>query len=368
MVRVTWLGVALATVLSSLWPVRSEDLALCGWDEVHALRITGTNRTTLWRWSATNSDLPDWCKPLFATTDECKPCPGGRVLITSSGGPSLNGAVVLIRPGSSNVLFYARAPNAHSADLLPSNRVAVALSYHTNGNRLAIFNLHTPDVELFSVPLTGAHGVVWDESREVLWALADSYLREYRLQDWNTQPQLRLVSHLGLPDGGGHDLYPIPNSPEMTVATGSRCWLFNRDTRSFTKHPLLGETASVKSISVHRTTGRLVYVQGDGPWWSEWLRFLAPASTLHFPGAQLYKARWLPPEPPRLSIFRSGSNTAIIQWPSPSIEFILEESAHFSSANWEATGEPIQDDGVNRFITIQPPTGQRFYRLAEALP
>jgi hypothetical protein len=368
MVRVTVASVSLAALLLSVWQVRSQDLALCGWDEVHALRISGTNVATLWRWSATNSDLPAWCKPLFATTDECKPCPGGRMLITSSGGPTLNGAVTLVQPKTSNVLFYARAPNAHSADLLPLNRVAVALSYHTNGNRLAVFNLHTPDVELFSVPLTGAHGVVWDERRESLWALADSYIREYRLQDWDTQPQLQVVSHVALPDGGGHDLYPVPNSPEMTVATGLHCWLFNRDTRTFRKHPLLGETASVKGISVHRSTGQLVYVRGAGPWWSEWLRFLTPDSTLHFPGARLYKARWLPPEAPRLSIFASSTNTTVNQWPSPSSEFVLQESTSLSSTDWVAPSELIQDNSVNKFITIHPPTGQRFYRLAEASP
>src|ERR1041385_1472795 len=159
-----------ALVLLSL-PARSQDLVTCGWDEGCAWRITGTNAAMLWKWTAPITNLPEWCKPLFSTTSECKPCPGGNVLVTSSGGPSLDGAVALINPETSNALFYARVPNAHSADLLPADRVAVALSYHTNGNRLAVFNLAQPDVELFSVNLFGAHGVMWDEQRQVLWGV-----------------------------------------------------------------------------------------------------------------------------------------------------------------------------------------------------
>lgn len=356
-------------LLTAVSLVRAGDLITCGWDEVRGLRINDTNATLLWTWKATNSNLPESFKGLFPTTSDCKPCPGGRVLVTSSGGNALDGAVALVAPTTSNVFFYARAANAHSADLLPSNRVAVALSYQTNGNRLVIYDLATNDVERISVPLWGAHGVVWDEQRQILWGLSDSFIAGYKLTNWNSQPDLVQVSWTGLLDGGGHDLYAVPNSPYLTVTTADHCWFFNRDTRVFTEHPLLRDTPNVKSTSMDIVSGRTVYVTADGPWWSEHLRFLAPSNTLDFPGDHFYKARWISPEvPPQLSIRRTVTNTTVISWPASWTGFNVQQALSPGTTNWAAPTEPIGNDGTNKFIIADPPGAQRFYRLLKILP
>lgn len=332
------------------------------------MRIVDTNATTLWSWRATNSNLPDSLKGLFMTTSDCKPVAGGNVLITSSGGNTYSGAVALVNPLSSNVLFYAVATNAHSADLLPSNRVAVALSYQTNGNRLVIYDLATNDVELLSVPLWGAHGVVWDEPRQILWGLSDSFIAGYKLTNWSSNPALVQVSWTGLLDGGGHDMYPVPDSPYLMVPTALHCWYFHRDTRYFTKHPILGDVPSIKGTCVHPISGRTVYVTADGPWWSEHLRFLSPSNTLDFPGDHLYKARWIPPEvPPQLSISHTGTNTMMISWPSTWTNYSLQQNTA-PDTRWVAPAEPVGDDGTNRFIIANPSAVVRFYRLFNASP
>lgn len=340
-------------------PAHSEDILTCGWNEVRALQINETNTRTLWTWAAINSSLPESFKPLFGSTSECKPIPGGKVLITSS-----IGAVALVDRASSNVLFYARVPMAHSAEMLPSNRVVVASAFETNGNRLVVFNLGVPDVELFSVPLGGAHGVVWDEQRQILWGLSGSALAEYKLTNWNSNPGLVQVSSLSLPDGDGHDLYPVPNSPYLVVTTALHCWLFNRDTRVFTKHPLLGDIAAVKSISVHPTSGRIVYVQADGTWWSEHLRFLSPSNTFDFPGDHFYKARWIPPEvSPQLSILQSSGNMVRVSWASTWTNYSLQQNTTYNATNWAAPAEPVSDDGTNKFILVNPSKARSLYRL-----
>ena len=367
--------IGLAAVLFATVSANSQDLIVCGGDEVYALRIMGTNVTPLWEWTATNSNLPEWCKPLFATTDECKPCSNRKVLVTSSGGLSLNGAVALVDPlasSASNVLFYARAPNAHSADLLPSNRVAVALSYQTNGNRLAIYDLAQSDVELFSVNLHGAHGVVWDDARQVLWAMGENFLYTYELQNWDSLPQLKLISTRSLPETGGHDMFPVPDSPEMTISTGWHCWLFNRDTGTFAPHPLLADTVGVKCITVRPFTSEIVYVQAEIQWWAERLRFLLPQKTIHFPGGQIYKARWIPPESlpppgPQISIFRTSTNTTVVHWPSTATGFELQQNPDPGvTSSWEPSAEPIEDDGTKKFLILNSSAGQRFYRLIKS--
>lgn len=274
------------------------ELVACGWDEVFLLRFDGAATSTpqrLWTWRAKGRpDLHPDFHGLFNTTDECKPFDGGsKILITSSGG-----AVALVDRSRDRVLFYGRAPNAHSADLLPRGRIAVAASHHRTdkGDRLILFDQEKPNQELWSEELPWGHGVVWDEARRVLWALADEDIRVFELRDWDaTAPKLQRVALIPLPEGGGHDFTAVSGTPYIALSTANRVWLFDRDSRRFTPHPHLADKAKVKSISHHPTTGRISYVQAEGEnWWAERIHFLKPAGFLHVTGEHFYKARWNP--------------------------------------------------------------------------
>ncbi|HXK61582.1 MAG TPA: DUF6528 family protein [Acidobacteriota bacterium] len=277
----------------------SQELIVCGWDEVFVLEFrSGQEPKKIWSWrAAESSDLPDEFKSLFRTTDECKPVANGaELLITSSGG-----GVALIDYREKRVLFYGRAANAHSADALPNGRIAVAASRDPQGrgDRLVIFDRSRSDEPLWTEELPSGHGVVWDDKRQLLWALADADLRIYELRDWQTtEPKLKRVSTVVLPEDGGHDLYPVPGTSLFTVTTANHCWIFDRDARTFVLHPNLGQLKSVKSISIHPETRQLVYVQAEEPnWWAERLHFLNPDKTLHTAGEHFYKARWkIPPQ------------------------------------------------------------------------
>ena len=273
-----------------------QQLIVCGWDEVYILDLADRDDSgprKVWSWRAAGrDDLPEAYHSLFNTTDECKPFDEGRkILITSSGG-----AVAYVDRDSDRVLFYGRAANAHSADLLPAGRVAVAASHSQDGkgDRLIIFDQDQPEVELWSEELPWGHGAVWDEGRQVLWALSDDDLRVFELRSWDTDaPGLERVATVRLPERGGHDLYPVPGTPYLAFSTNRHCWLFDRDTREVLLHPDLGELAHVKSISQHPATGQRVHLMGEGGhWWSENLYFTKPADTLHVPGEHFYKARW----------------------------------------------------------------------------
>lgn len=273
------------------------ELLVCGWDEVFALDFSqpqddGAPRKR-WSWKAHGrKDLPEPLWGRFGTTDECKPFDGGRkVLVTSSGG-----ATAYINRVSDTVEFYATGPNAHSAEVLPGGRIAVALSIDSygKGDRLVLYDTARPDDPILSEELLGGHGVVWDAKREMLWALSSGEIRVFALDAWESRtPRLRKLHTIPMPERGGHEMYPVPSSPDLFITTARHAWLFNRDTREFRPHPELGSLANVKCISRHPLTGQTAYIHAEGPeWWTQSIRFLSPQATYHVPGEHFYKVRW----------------------------------------------------------------------------
>lgn len=275
----------------------ARELVVCGWDEVVVLDVSAETEEPpkkIWSWRARErGDLPLEYKTLFDTTAECKPFDrASKVLITSSGG-----AVALVDRIEDRVLFYARAANAHSADLLPGGRIAVAASHDRagKGDRLILFEQEQSERELWSGELPWGHGVIWDRERQRLWALADADIRVYELRDWNsTQPRLHRITTIPLPEAGGHNLSAVPGSSMLAVSTTNRCWLFDRDTKRFRPHPQLDDRAHVKSISYHPADSQIAFVQAEGQnWWAERIHFLNPPRTLHVADEHFYKARWV---------------------------------------------------------------------------
>ena len=49
--------------------------------------------------------------------------------------------------------------------------------------------------------------------------------------------------------------------------------------------------------------------------------------------------------------------------PSPFTDFTLQQNSGLNLSNWGAAPQSVTDNGTNRFIIVNPPTGNRFYRL-----
>ena len=286
-----WMACCLAINTPS---AEADELILCGWDEVFVLGTNGSGgfaTNKVWSWKATDNDgLPEHLRDKFRTTDECKPVEDGRkILIVSSGG-----GIALVERSTKKALFYAFIGNAHSAEILPNNRVVVAGSRHAQGNCLAVFDLNQSEKILYSEALDSGHGVVWDEPRRLLWALGYDQLKALRLKDWETaQPKLETVDTYPLPDKSGHDLRPVPQTEDLVVTTGRNVFLFDRKQKTFRPHPDLGGKIDIKNVTIHPRTGQIAYVQADGPnWWADGVRMLKPTGEIRLPGERLYKARW----------------------------------------------------------------------------
>jgi len=68
------------------------------------------------------------------------------------------------------------------------------------------------------------------------------------------------------------------------------------------------------------------------------------------------------PDAPPLTI-TSSNNVVIVSWPSPSTGFSLQQNNQFNTTNWVTPTETVTDNGTIKFITVDPPMGNRFYRL-----
>ena len=70
------------------------------------------------------------------------------------------------------------------------------------------------------------------------------------------------------------------------------------------------------------------------------------------------------PGAPLLSILRTATNTVAVFWPSPSAGWLLQQNTNgVNSVNWSNVTAAIQDDGTIKTLIVNPPTGNRSYRL-----
>lgn len=291
--------VLLASSAAAAQDGQTATLLMCGGAEVLdvIVRFDGDAATVLSRtdWRADRSTgMPPALVPAFRTTDDCKPIDGGaRILVTSS-----SSGVAIVERDSGDTLFHASVPNAHSAEVLPNDRLVVAASDAPDGDRLVVFDRKGGPTPRLSVPLDSAHGVVWVEAERTLWALGRSELQAYELVTWDTpRPSLKLRETFALPSDGGHDLSAAPGADTLIVTTNREVLAFDRRDRRFGPFEPLASHAAVKSVNIDPGTGRIVFIQADRPeWWSHTVRFIKGPATLTLPD-RLYKARWAPQDP-----------------------------------------------------------------------
>lgn len=66
---------------------------------------------------------------------------------------------------------------------------------------------------------------------------------------------------------------------------------------------------------------------------------------------------------PQLSIARTETNTVVVSWPSPSTGYNLEVNSDLATTDWGTPLEGVTDNGAIKYIIVNPPPGNRFYRL-----
>ncbi len=67
--------------------------------------------------------------------------------------------------------------------------------------------------------------------------------------------------------------------------------------------------------------------------------------------------------PPSLTITPTSTNTVLISWLAPSTDFTLQQNTDLSTTNWVPPFETVNSNSWIKYIIVNPPSGNRFYRL-----
>ena len=268
-------------------------IALCGDDRVMIVDMAKSNDTVVnvvWDWKTAElvGQLSNAQVKALYPTDECKIVDKGRkLLITSS-----RNAVLLLDIATKHADFFASAPMAHSAEILPNNRIAVALSTNVNGNALEIFDIDHPEEPIFRDSLFSGHGVVWNRWHKSLYTLNWDELREYKLRDWNSENAwLERVNTWKTPAKSGHDL-SMADEDRLLLTGHNGVFCFDIRKETFEPFAPLEKVKNVKSVNYNPKNGRLVYTVAEESWWTHHVYEKNPDRYITIADLNIYKARF----------------------------------------------------------------------------
>lgn len=286
------IGLLVAAVATGCSAYNENHVAICGGEEVKIIDISrseGRNIAEVWSWriDEPTEGLPAEYGKYLKPLDECKFVDGNRKLLLTSS----HSAVVLLDIESKRCDFYARVPMAHSADLLPNNRIAVALSTNERGNSLEIYDIAQPEKLLFRDSLYSGHGAVWHAERKSLYALGYDVLREYKLKDWNSDtPSLEMVASWAIPVKSGHDLTKVDKRNMLVSGHEGVVW-FDVESGEFSPFEPLKDTHNVKSVNYSPSLDRLIFTKGEISWWTHNVYQQNPDKTITIDSMNIYKVR-----------------------------------------------------------------------------
>lgn len=285
---------------------QKSELIFCGSNMVYMIDAALANESTYkdavtWSWDARSAATTlGIAESRCSNLDDCKPIDNNkRLLVTSS-----YNWMVLLDVETEKILFYStNCPNAHSAEMLPSNRIAVACSSGEgdNNNKIQIYDQSRPNQVLYQSDLPSAHGVVWNNQTQRLYAVGSNLLQIYELKDWDTStPYIQLEKTINTPQNSLHDL-TLVNSNTLCLA-GKKAYLYDIGANSFTEMEHFRNATSLKSVNYNADTNEVWYTdatipEGTQTWSTQTIRYAtdknasATERTIKVPDINMYKVR-----------------------------------------------------------------------------
>ena len=143
----------------------------------------------------------------------------------------------------------------HSIEYLPSGMIAIASSGGSDTDKgfIRVYSAESKkDGKYAEKLLTSAHAVLWDETREILWAMGSTQIVAYEIGNDSSVPSMTKIASYGCSDmKGGHDFSAICGDDDRVWVGGSFVGIFDKSTgkidKNFTGSSQIS-TSSVKCI------------------------------------------------------------------------------------------------------------------------
>ena len=128
------------------------------------------------------------------------------------------------------------ANNPHSIELIPGEGVIAVAS--STGNAIRFFDAAAQNASVYTeVPMTDAHGVLWDPTNKVLWALGRDVQTAYTVKknaDGKAEVSEVKEMRATVPTDYGHDLAPVyGNADRLWITTGAAVYQYDKKTGKF---------------------------------------------------------------------------------------------------------------------------------------
>lgn len=238
-----------------------------------ACKTGDLEKASEWKWDARSiSDKTGIDPSLLDFTDECKVKDGGETLLLTGA----HGWCVLLRKADSEPLFWSQqCGQAHSAEVLPGNRIVVACSVPVNV--LQLYDADVPDRVIQTIDFKHAHGVYYSPKHERLYAVGENALSVFRLSGWDgPAPRLELESSIRTTwyVSDVHDLIPLDD--DTLILTGNKAAFYDIRTGTLSHWNRFDGIGSIKSMNYNPATREIIYTysnpdvcEGDYQW-STW--------------------------------------------------------------------------------------------------
>lgn len=125
------------------------------------------------------------------------------------------------------------ASNPHACELLPCGVVAVASS---DGNEIRFFDIDGDGKTYESKDLSDAHGLLYDPTLDILWAIGRTTLTAYEVNITQGVISVKEKTEYRktIPSDYAHDLQPVyGNTDQMWIATSSTVYVYSKSQGRF---------------------------------------------------------------------------------------------------------------------------------------
>lgn len=270
-------------------------MIISGDNTIHIIDIEKSGTSSLcdlWKWTTDElaGQLSSANINRMHTISDCKLVDNrSKLLITSSSGGSM-----LLDIATRKCEFMSATPNAHSCELLPEGRIAIAMASPTH--LLKVYDNDKNQTVLYTVTAESAHGVYWSDKYRRLYSVGGDTLNIFALKDWTgSKPTLERENSVRLPGGNMHEL--IPYGDDKLMISGANTYVYDIRLGTTVTVPLSGIKAigAFKSLNLDYNTGRLWYTVADtgetDAWWTFHFFSMYPTAQINASDVRYYKSR-----------------------------------------------------------------------------